>query len=532
MYMTQFLHRLQRQAPDACAVRDANGALSWHELADRVSAFAGALLRDGLEPGDRVAMLARNDLEYMVYVLGTLWAGGVINPVNWRWTAGEIAHSLDDCETKTLIVSEEYADLSADILSAAPCVRRVVVMGDQPHAGAIAYHDWLDHADRPSDCLRRGDDLAAIMYTGGTTGRPKGVMLSHNNLAFSALGMIIAIDEPATLHHLHVAPLFHIGALTNMFMGMAAGATSYFLPAFDPLAVLQAIEKWRITELFLVPTMISLVIHNPDFPSYDVSSLQRLRYGAAPIDECLLDEAMAAFPHARFVQGYGMTELSPVAAILPPADHLPEKRTAARLRSAGKAIAICEVRVADAEGREQPRGTVGEIVARGPNVMLGYWGREEETHAAIKDGWMQTGDLGTMDAEGYITIVDRSKDMIVTGGENVYSTEVENTISTHPKVGTVAVIAVPDRLWGERVHAVIVPRGSTSLSHDEIVTHCRGVLSGYKIPRSMELVTALPLSAAGKVLKNELRDQVRRSGRPQDEKAAIVQPDVWKLMGA
>ncbi|MCF8708186.1 long-chain-fatty-acid--CoA ligase [Rhizorhapis sp. SPR117] len=503
--MTQALHRHRRQSPGTCAARDAITELTWAELANRVARFAGALVRDGLVQGDRVAMLARNEVDYMVYVLGTFWAGGVINPVNWRWTPAEIAHSLVDCETRFLIVSEEFADLVEVILPAAPCVKRTIVKRSSPGAHAIAYHDWLAGADPLSDSLRRGDDLAAIMYTGGTTGRAKGVMLSHNNLAASVFGMALATDEPAAARVLHVAPLFHIGALMNLFTGVSGGAASYFLPSFEPVSVIQAIERWQITELFLVPTMISMVIHHPDFASHDVSCLKRLRYGAAPIDERLLDEAMAAFPDAGFVQGYGMTELSPVATILPPADHLPQNRTAARLRSAGRATPTCEVRVVGPDDRELPVGEVGEIAARGPNVMLGYWGLPEETAKVIRDGWMYTGDIGMMDADGYVTIVDRSKDMIVTGGENVYSTEVENAIATHGDVAAVAVIAVKDIVWGERVHAVIVPRRGASPPAESIVEHCRGTLAGYKIPRSMEFTEELPLSAAGKVLKNILR---------------------------
>jgi len=511
MYMTQPLHRHLRESPDECAARDLNGELTWTELADQVSRFAGALVRDGLSPGDRVAMLARNESAYMVYVLGTFWAGGVINPVNWRWTAREIALSLVDCETRILIVSEEFTDLLDTIRAAAPCVNIIIAMGNKRCKDAIGYSEWLADADLIPDAIRRGEDLAAIMYTGGTTGQPKGVMLSHNNISSSLFGMAIANDAPATPEHLHIAPLFHIGALANLFLGFLTGATSSFLPSFEPESVLQAIERWRITELFLVPTMISMVINHPAFASYDVSSLRRLRYGAAPIDERLLVEAMAAFPEAGFVQGYGMTELAPVATVLPPSDHLPKNRSAAKLRSAGRATPVCEVRVVGPDNQELPRGDVGEIVVRGPNVMIGYWGLAEETTKAIRDGWMNTGDLGMMDEEGYITIVDRAKDMIVTGGENVFSAEVENAIATHSEVAAVAVIAMPDKVWGERVHAVIVPRHGAGLCDDRVVEHCRSLLAGYKVPRSVEFVESLPLSAAGKVLKSVLRDRARQT---------------------
>jgi len=506
MHLTQALHRHLRQSPQACAACDDNRMLNWAELVDRVARFAGALRRDGLQPGDRVAMLARNDIDYLIYVFGTLWAGGVINPVNWRWTVHEIAFSLVDCGTRFLFLGEEFLADAGAILSRAACVEQVIALRGSAPQGTRGYDEWLSTATPVEDALRQGDDLAAILYTGGTTGRAKGVMLSHANMASSNLGILIAMEAPATPTHLHCAPLFHIGSLSNVLLAVTVGSTSVFLPSFDPAAVLAAIERWRVTELFLVPTMIRMVIDHPDFSRSDVSSLQRLRYGAAAIDEALLEKAMAAFPIAGFVQAYGMTELGPVATVLPMSDHLPPVRTLARLRSAGRATATCEVRIFGPDDWELPAGEVGEIVARGPNVMLGYWGLDEASAQALRNGWMHTGDLGFLDEDGYLTIVDRLKDMIVTGGENVFSAEVENVVATHPDVDQVAVIAVPDEIWGEKVHAVIVLREGGLPSPQSIMQHCRLHMAGYKVPRSFAFVDGLPLSPAGKVQKNVLRD--------------------------
>jgi len=370
------------------------------------------------------------------------------------------------------------------------------------------------------DALRGDDDLAAILYTGGTTGRPKGVMLSHGNLAGSMFGSM-AFGR-AHERYLHTAPLFHIGALSGLFLALYSDAASHFLPVFDAGAVLRAIDLHAIDELFLVPAMLRMVVDHPDFASYRTESVRRIRYGASPIDAGLMDRALAAFPNAGFHQAYGMTELSPVAAVLPEPDHF--DRASARLRSAGKATPTVELRIVGVDGQELPRGTVGEIAARGPGVMLGYWDAPQATAEVLREGWMHTGDLGRMDADGYVTVVDRLKDIIITGGENVYSAEVETALSTHPAVAQAAVIALPDDKWGERVHAVVILRSGEAATPEKLTAHCRATIAGYKVPRSYDFVDALPLSGAGKVLKNILRDEARvRQEAEAAARAAVVE---------
>jgi acyl-CoA synthetase (AMP-forming)/AMP-acid ligase II len=343
------------------------------------------------------------------------------------------------------------------------------------------------------------------MYTGGTTGRPKGVMLSHNNIAFSLLGGLAQSDAPPGDNFLHAAPLFHIGGLASLLLALSAGSTCVLLPVFEPRAVLRAIETHRVVDLFLVPTMLRMIIDHPAFPDHDTSSIKLIRYGAAPMDEALLLQLFEALPGASFCQAYGMTELSPTCCLLGPADHDPRALQNGRTRSAGRAVPVCEIRIASPDGEELPRGETGEIIVRGPTVMIGYWGRPEETEAAVREGWMHTGDIGRMDADGYVTIVDRLKDMIVTGGENVYSAEVENALSTHPAIATIAVIGLPDERWGERVHAVVIPRDGATIELTDLQEHGRHSLAGYKLPRSVSIVRDLPLSGAGKILKTELR---------------------------
>ncbi|MBY8825646.1 acyl-CoA synthetase [Sphingomonas colocasiae] len=507
MYLTQTLHRLKRQSPDSTALIADGARESWAELADHAARFAGALRRLGLAAGDRVALLAPSGIPYVHYLYGTWWAGGVLNPVNTRWSAAEIGFSLIDCGTEILIVDPAFAALVPDIRKHAPDLRHVLSLGEEGAADLTPRSAWLDDAPAIPDALRAGDDLAAILYTGGTTGRPKGVMLTHRGIMTSLLATLAFPGATPGDMFLHAAPLFHIGGMGGLLFALLAGKSCVLLPAFEPAAVLAAVETHGVSDAFLVPTMLRMVIDHPAFAGHDMSSLRLVRYGAAPMDEALMDRLVAALPQACFLQAYGITELSPTCCMLGPADHGPEAFADGRGRSAGRPIAVLEVRIVDAEGNEVPRGEAGEIVARGPTVMAGYWGRPEETASAIRDGWLHTGDIGRLDAAGYVTIVDRLKDMIVSGGENVYSAEVEAALAGHPDIAMSAVIAASDETWGERVHAVVIARPGQAIDLASVQAHCRKTLAGYKIPRSMTLVDQLPLSAAGKILKSELRQR-------------------------
>jgi len=303
-----------------------------------------------------------------------------------------------------------------------------------------------------------------------------------------------------------VTPMFHVaGCALCLILGKRLNP-AVIVPFFDELQILQAIQQHRVNELFLVPTMIKRLIEHPRFSEFDLSSLRLVGYGAAPIDATLLEQAMERLPAgAEFSQAYGMTELSPTIISMGDAEHRPGPQRERLLRAAGKPLPIAEVRVVDAQDQELPAGQVGEICARGPMTMLGYWNRPEESAAALKGGWMHTGDMGYFDEDGYLYVVDRLKDMIVSGGENIYSAEVENAIAQLPQVSMCAVIGVPDEEWGERVHAVVVLREGQSLNADAIMAHCRERIAAYKCPRSVEFCGELPLSAAGKLQKFQLR---------------------------
>jgi acyl-CoA synthetase (AMP-forming)/AMP-acid ligase II len=502
MYLTQGLHRAVSQNPDAPATIFAGRVWTWRESAERVARIAAGLLDLGVAPGDRVAILSLNSDVYHELLLAIPWADAVSVPANTRWSCAEIAFSLEDSGTRVLIVDDTFAPMVPELRERAPGLASVV------HTGAAAPADAVDlealiaaHAPAP-DVRRHGDALAGIFYTGGTTALPKGVMLSHTNLLTSALGMAATGEFMGPGGRLlHAAPMFHLADGAAWATQTALGGTHVMIPQFSPVAVATAIEEHRVTDVLLVPTMIQMLVDSPDTADADLSSLQRLYYGASPISEAVLDRAAKRLPTTAFTQAYGMTELSPGATLLTTADHAVERLR----RSAGRALPHAEVRIFDADDNEVPTGVPGEVVCRGANVMLGYWNRPEETAAALRGGWMHTGDGGYLDEQGYLFIVDRVKDMIVSGGENVYSVEVENALASHPAVAACAVIGVPDDQWGERVHAVVVPVPGATATEKELYEHVRGLIATYKAPRSVEFVTALPISGAGKVLKRELR---------------------------
>ena len=504
MRVTQFLSQSLLQGADRPLTVHGERTRSVAESADRIARLAAGLRRLDAGDGARIAVLSLNSDRYHECFFAVSWAGSAIVPLNTRWSVAEIAYALQDCAATVLIVDEAFAPMIPQLREHA--VEAVVVYagdGGCPD-GVIDYEDLIE-ANQPSeDAARGGDELYGVFYTGGTTGHPKGVMLSHRNVITSALGSLATgglVSREGRL--LHVAPMFHLGDITAWLAGTIIGTTHVFLPTFTPQDTFEAIETHHVTDVMLVPTMIQLLVDHPTRHERDLSSLRHLLYGSSPISESLLTRAKAAFVSAQFTQAYGMTELGPVATLLLDADH----DDATLRRSAGRAVPHAEVGVRSAEDTSVPIGTVGEIVVRGDHVMQGYWGQPELTAQAVRSGWMHTGDAGYLDERGYLFIVDRVKDMIVSGGENVYSAEVENVLAGHPAVAACAVIGVPDDKWGERVHAEVVVREGGSATSTELQDYCRGRIAGYKVPRSIVFPDALPVSAAGKVLKRELRSK-------------------------
>ena len=503
MYLTQGLQRAARATGDDTMAVGGGRIHTFSEVADRVARLAGAFQSLGAREGDRIAILSLNSDRYSEYLLATPWAGAVVNPINIRWSAAEIAYSLADSDTRMLLIDDTFALLLPELRSQFRDLATVIHCGDGATPDGTLSYEELVAANAPApDAHRCGSDLAGVFYTGGTSGHPKGVMLTHDNLMTSALGSLASgyfLTSGGPL--LHAAPMFHLADLGIWLAQVIRGGTHVFIPAFRPDWVLDAVQQHRISDLLLVPTMVQMFVDHPSLPDYDTSSLQSVMYGGSPISAALLERAAERLPSASFVQAYGMTELSPVATLLGPDEH----HDPVLRRSGGRAAPHSEVRIVGEDDTELPRGEVGEIVVRGGHVMAGYWGKPEESSAALRDGWMHTGDAGYLDERGYVFVVDRIKDMIVSGGENVYSVEVENALARHPAVATCAVIGVPDDRWGERVHAVVVLAAGQQADQDELREFCKSLIGTYKVPRSFEVVDELPLSAAGKVLKRELR---------------------------
>jgi acyl-CoA synthetase (AMP-forming)/AMP-acid ligase II len=502
VYLTQSLHRAAQKSPDGVLSTFGPRRRTAAEMLDRVARLAGALRGLGVQPGDRVAILALNSDRYLEYLYAVPWADAVVNPVNIRWSPPEIVYSFTDSGTSVLFIDDAFAPMLPALREGHPGLRTVIHCGDGPTPeGTLSYEELVASHEPVEDVRRSGDALAGLFYTGGTTGFPKGVMLSHTNMVTTFVGTALSgnIARPGT-RFLHAAPMFHIAGLHGLFGTAIAGGTHIFVPMFDPVRVMTAIQEHAVQATLLVPAMIQVLVDHPELATHDLSSLESMTYGASPIPQAVLERAMKALPGTRFVQGYGMTEVG-VISVLDGDGHTNPQL----LRSAGSAASHAEVRIVDDEGAEVPRGVVGEVTVRGANVMLGYWEKPIETKAALRDGWMHSGDGGFMDPAGNIFIVDRIKDMIVTGGENVYSVEVENVVAKHPAVAACAVIGIPDPEWGEAVHAVVVLKAGAQATPDEIREHAKAHIAGYKAPRSVEFVPALPVSGAGKILKRELR---------------------------
>jgi long-chain acyl-CoA synthetase len=507
VYLTQGLHRALQQRPGVVATVFGQRRTSFSVLTGRVARLAGAFAQLGVSAGDRIALLAHNSDRYAEGMLAAWWLGAVACPLNTRWSVPEVAYALNDCGTRLLLVDDAFVPVVNELKSLAPGLGPIVHTGEQPRpAGLLAWEDLIATADPVEDARPDGDALAAILYTGGTTGTPKGVMLSHANFWVSSVARMAEVPNPVRAVSLLVAPLFHVAGLGRLVSQVVTGSTSVLLPAFRAETVLATLQQEQVTDVVLVPSMLQMLLDHPSFAGCDLRHLDRIIHGASPISPGLLERAMKALPDCGFQSAYGMTETAATACSNGPYRWRDGMPLGARELAAGRVCWGNELRVTDAQGREVPRNTVGEITIRGANVMQGYWNKPAETRAALRDGWLCTGDGGFMDEAGYVHIVDRVKDMIISGGENVYSAEVEGALSRHPAVATCAVIGIPSAAWGEAVHAVVVLRTGESVSEDELRAHCRGRLAGYKCPKTIEFRESLPLSPAGKVLKTVLRE--------------------------
>jgi long-chain acyl-CoA synthetase len=507
MYITQGLKRAVEVNGDGIATIDGERRRSWREFARRVAKLAGAFRMLGLKDGGRVAILSFNSDRYLEFFNAVPWAGGIVMPLNIRLTPLELSFMLNDAGAEIVIVDDTLKNMLPELRQGSKTVRHFVLAGADPAPdGVYHYEDILAAADPVPDAERGGDDVAGIFYTGGTTGVPKGVMLTHRNAVSNAMSMLLYMYRGEPWVYLHAAPMFHIADCQwNTGVTLLAG-THVFIPRFNPELMLTTIQTQRITHSVLVPTMINLLANFPGVENYDLSSLKAINYGGSSMPPAVAAKAENVFPDCEFYAGYGQTETSPSITLLASKYHVLEGPCAGRLHSVGQPVFNMDVKIVDENDGELPHGKIGEIVTRGPHVMAGYWNNPRETEHVLRGGWMHTGDVGYMDQDGFIFIVDRLKDMIVSGGENVYSTEVENAIYQHPAVSMCAVFGIPSDKWGETVHAIVVLKEGQAATEEEIIDHCRKYIAGFKIPRSVEIRLApLPMSGAGKILKKELR---------------------------
>ncbi|MES2495705.1 MAG: AMP-binding protein [Pseudomonadota bacterium] len=502
--VSALLARTAQVRPRHLATLNGDRHRSWSEVSDRVARMASAIRSMGLEDGDRVAVLALTNDRYFELLAAIPRAGGVVVPLNWRWSIAELADGLADCEPNILFVDDRMLDTAQQLHAGRPALR-LISIGESVH-GLPHYEALLTEHEPGEDAGRGGDALYQLGYTGGTTGRSKAAMLSHRNVISDAMMCWADGLFSENSRYLLNGPMFHAAGTWPSLSLMGSGGTAILMPQFEPVEALQLIEKHRCTESLLVPAVIQMLIEHPDFPKTDTSSFTTIIYGASPITETLLDRAVSAFPAARFIQAYGMTELSPVCAILPDYALRGEYRARGVYRAAGRAAVGVQIKIVDEDDIEVPRGEVGEIAVRGENMMLGYWRRPEETAFALRGGWMHTGDGGRMDEEGFVYVVDRVKDMIISGGENVYSQEVENALALHHAVRQCAVIGIPSEKWGEAVHAIVRLHDDVDVTAEGLMDHCRELIARYKVPRSIQFWDGeFPLTPANKILKRELR---------------------------
>ncbi|PYT03401.1 MAG: fatty-acid--CoA ligase [Acidobacteria bacterium] len=509
MSIVEGLKKSVSLSPEKVASICGNTRLTFREVDERVNRLSSALARLGIVRGDRVAILSLNCHRFLELYYGIPQLGAVVVPINFRLTPQEIKYIVDHSGAKTIAVDPELAPLIEPVRSSLEAVEHFILMSDVPREGYLAYEELLAGGTPQFDAPEVSDDeLLGLFYTSGTTAEPKGVMLTHKNMLANIRHSEGVYNYLPTDIYLHAAPMFHLADGAAVFSHTSRGATQAFIPRFNPKQVLKTISRERVSLLLLVPTMLNFLLQQPDLASYDLSSMRHLTYGASPIAPDLLQRAMKVL-NCKFGQGYGLTEASPLLTVLTNDDHVvTDEKSAQRLASCGRPVEGVDVRVVKEDGSDAKPGEVGEIIARGPNIMLGYWKRPVDTEDVLREGWLHTGDLATVDDGGYIYLVDRKKDMIVTGGENVYSTEVEAVLYAHPAVKEAAVIPIPDPDWGEAVHACVALRDGKRLTADELIEFCRDQMATYKVPRSIEFIEGeLPKGGTGKILKKQLRER-------------------------
>ena len=495
----EFITYWAKDRPDRLAMREESRLFSYRDLEERTARIASALLAAGLEKGDRIAWIGKNSDLYFTLFFGAARAGIVMAPIGWRLSPTEWAYIVNDTRAKIVFTGPGFEGAAEQLAGKLDHAPRIIA--------AEETRALIDSTPRAPFVPSGQDDAVLQLYTSGTTGNPKGAVLSNRNL-FALRKHSNDADMPYTRWEddeavLVAMPCAHIGGTGLGIMALAAGLPGVILAEFNPDGVFDAVEHHGVTRFFIVPAALQMLLLHPRCASVDYSRLKYILYGAAPIPLELLRQCIRMFG-ADFIQAYGMTETTGTICMLPPEDHDPEGN--ARMRSAGKALPGVEIVILGPDGKSVPTGEVGEVVTRSSNNMLGYWNLPEATAKTMTgDGWIHTGDAGYLDADGYLFIHDRMKDMIITGGENVYPAEVESAIFGHPAVQEVAVIGIPDQKWGETVKAVVVAKPGTRIEEADIIAWARERIAAFKAPRSVDVIEALPRNASGKILRKDLR---------------------------
>lgn len=508
MLATELIQKNVRLRPNQLALDFEGIEFTYKEFDESINRMANALLKLGIKKGDRVAILSKNNHLYMQLYFANGKIGGVTTPLNYRLTAPELEYIINNCEAETLIVEKEFLPVIKEIEQNITHVKQFIGIG-------LDGKEWPELEDlvnaasaaEPGDHGVTEDDLIWQMYTSGTTGRPKGAMITHRNLIADVAGCLVEQEFKAGDRCLINAPVYHAAAVMCSINAWAIGGTVMMKRDFDPTQMLKSISTEKITHSLMIPVMIQFLLLNPEIKNADFSTLKYIIYGASSIPVDVLKKAMNTFK-CGFIQAYGQTESVAVLTNLKPEEHILEGKPheVARLGSCGREIFGVEIKIVDEHGKEVERGEIGEVIARGDCVMKGYWKMPEETANTLKDGWLHTGDLAYMDEDGFIFISDRLKDMIISGGENIYPREIEEVIFTHPGVADATVIGVPDDTWGEAVMAMIVPKPDNKPTDKDIMEHCSKSLAGYKLPKYVEFIDSIPRNLSGKVLKKDLRE--------------------------
>lgn len=498
--------------PDSLSVTFQGQSYTWQQTRERCRALAAKLYALGVRPGDCVAYLGLNSNQCFEGYFAPSLIGAAFVPINSRLSATEVAEVVEDCQPKVLIADRDHAETARKVVEQCACLTSLITIDeDNTLPGEIAYEaallENLPQVDYAA--LGSGDnDTIIIFYTGGTTGKPKGVALSHINYFSNAVGTIPGYNFKMQENHLLSGPMFHAAAGSRVFSATILASHTVIMAKFDAEEMMRIIPEYSINVAQIVPTMVVMILDHPAFSSTGFRSLRMMTYGASPIPAALLERMLSEMPNCSFAQAFGMTEASPVLTLLSPQHHTLEGPHAGKLNSVGKPVPHVDVRVVDTDNNPVAAGVVGEIIARGPNMATEYLHNPEQTAIVFRDGWYHTGDSGYLDEDGFLFIVGRIKDMIISGGESIFPVEIENLLSKHPAVMESAIIGVPDAFWGESVHAIVVLKTDQTTTEAELIKYCRNQIAHYKCPRTVSFITGrLPMTSINKVDKVALRKQ-------------------------